>query len=69
MDNAVSVLRLHADLISGEVRILDLAAAACESNGLRGTARSLRLSATILRNSAILIRKEADQLEENNETA
>ena len=68
MDNAVSMLKLQADLIDGEVRILDLAAAACESNGLRGTARALRLSLTILRNGATLIRKEADQLEGKLET-
>ena len=68
MDNAVSMLRLQADLIMSEVRILDLAAAVCESNGLRGTAQGLRSSVTILQNAATLIRKEADQLEGKLET-
>ncbi len=62
MDNAVSMLKLQADLIDGEAKILGFAVIVCETHNLPETARSLRLSMTILRNAATLIRKEADQL-------
>lgn len=69
MDNAVSMLKLQADLIDGEAKILGFAVIVCETHNLPETARSLRLSMIILRNAATLIRKEADRIGENNETA
>jgi hypothetical protein len=64
MQNAVSMLKLQADLIGGELRILELAAVVCETNNLPETARGIRLCITILRESAILINQTANELEE-----
>ena len=67
MVNAVSVLRLQADRIDGEAKILSFAVIVCELHDLPETARALRLSATILRESATIIRREADQLETSSD--
>lgn len=67
MDNSVSMLRLQADLISGESKYLEMAAAVCETNDLPETARNIRLSLTIFKEAVTLIRKEADELEEINQ--
>lgn len=64
MTDAVSMLKLQADLINSECRVLYMAVAVCESNNLPETARSLRLTITILREAATLIKREADHLED-----
>lgn len=67
MDNTISMLRLQADLISSETKYVEMAAMACETNNLPETARNIRLSLTIFKEAATLIRKEAEQLEEINQ--
>ncbi len=68
MQDAVSMLRLQDDLIRGELRILEIAAVACETNNLPETARGIRLSITILRSTANLISQCAVELEETCES-
>lgn len=46
---------------------MEMAAVVCETNDLPETARNIRLSLTIFKEAATLIRKEADQLEEINQ--
>jgi hypothetical protein len=63
MQDAISMLRLQADIIKSELRILEIAAVACETNNLPETARSIRLSVTILREQAFLLNQQAKELE------
>lgn len=54
-----SMLNLQADLIDGERRVLDVAVWACESHDMPETARSIRLTMDILRESALWMRTQA----------
>lgn len=60
----VSTLRLQADLIATELRILQYAVAACETHGLSETARQMRLSIDVLRGTETILRGEAQSIEE-----
>ena len=56
------MLKLQADIISGELKVLECAVWACETNKLPETARQLRLTMDILRESARIIKLEAESL-------
>lgn len=57
------MLRLQADIIRAEVKILEVSVWACETRGLSETARSLRLTMEILMAAARCVELEAEDSE------
>lgn len=58
-----SMLRVQADVIKGELKVLEVAVWSCETGDLPETARQLRLTMDILQAAARLIEREADELD------
>ena len=53
-----SMLNLQADIIDGEIKILERAAWTCETNELPETGRQLRLTMDILQVAVLIIKLE-----------
>jgi hypothetical protein len=56
------MLNLQADIINVEAKVLGVAVWACETNKLPETARALRLTIDILRESARIIKLETEEI-------
>jgi hypothetical protein len=64
-ESNAAMVNLQADIIFAEIKVLQVAVWACETNNLPEIARQLRLTLEILRHSAEVLKTEADIMAAN----